>query len=102
MANGIRVNCLMTPKQYSKLVKIGADHDRSLSWLIGNAITTYLGEVSPAANVKGTVKHMCRTSADNAEAVKRLAPDGWRYVNACVQRLIDAYEGQSHGTHHTG
>lgn len=89
MAGNPRVFTNLTTAQLAALTVISVKEDRSLSWLVSKAITDHIDTVQPYEG-DADEKVMARTSPANvAKLAKCEANKRWRYINACVQRLID-------------
>lgn len=83
-----RIHTNLTGKQLAALTKWCIRNDRSTSYAVSQAVTRFLGTVEPYEG-EADYKVMSRTSEANATALKAYHGKAWRYVNACVQRLID-------------
>lgn len=84
----VRIYTKLNAQQYAELTKWCIRNDRSLSYVVSHAVTKYLPRVTPYAGDAG-IKVMSRTTPENAAAVKERGGTGWRWVNACVQELVN-------------
>lgn len=84
----VRIFTNLNDEQLLKLTALSIRQDRSISWLISRAVTLHLDDVTP---YEGDADHkvMSRTTPENAERVKAKGGTNWRWVNACVERMLN-------------
>lgn len=88
MTGSPRIFTNLIARQYASLTQWCIRNDRSMSYAVSRAITDHINDVEPYTG-DADIKVMSRTSEANAQALRAYKGKSWRYVNACVQRLID-------------
>lgn len=83
-----RIFTNLTTRQYADLTRWCTRNDRSISYAVSRAVTDHLGDVEPYRGDAG-IKVMSRTTQANATAVKARGGIAWRWINACVQEMLD-------------